>query len=176
MPDHEFPRENTTLRKHIPVETLSRTLRDAQTAGKRVVFTNGCFDLVHPGHIQLLEGARRHGDLLVVAINSDRSVQKLKGPRRPVLREDERIAMLAALECVDYVVVFDEDTPIPLLQVLRPDVLVKGMEYSLDRVVGREVVEGYGGRVERVAIRPGISTTQLIERIRQAYEDETASG
>ncbi|MBM3263917.1 MAG: D-glycero-beta-D-manno-heptose 1-phosphate adenylyltransferase [candidate division Zixibacteria bacterium] len=151
--------------KHLSDDALKTAIQTAQKHGMTVVFTNGCFDLLHPGHVQLLEGAKRLGDLLVVAINSDRSVKTLKGASRPILDETERIVMLSALACVDYIAVFDDDTPIRLLEFLRPDVLVKGMSYTPDQVVGREVVEGYGGRIERVTIREGVSTTQLIERI-----------
>lgn len=135
--------------------------------GATVVFTNGCFDLLHAGHIHYLAEAAQLGDLLVVGLNSDASVRRLKGPERPVLSEGERAAMLAALETVGLVVAFDEDTPHDLLQTLRPDVLVKGGTYSVDQVVGREVVESYGGRVCVTTRIPGISTTSLLERMRR---------
>jgi D-beta-D-heptose 7-phosphate kinase/D-beta-D-heptose 1-phosphate adenosyltransferase len=141
---------------------LSR--RDAwRTQGRTVVFTNGCFDLLHPGHIHLLDGARRLGDVLVVGLNGDASVRRLKGPERPVQLLPERVSGLSLVDAVDAVVVFDEDTPERLLEALRPDVLAKGGDYRLDQVVGREFVESYGGRVEIVPLLVGYSTTRLVK-------------
>ena len=133
--------------------------------GQSVVFTNGCFDLLHMGHVRYLQQARELGDCLIVAVNADDSVRRLKGPSRPVIRESERAAMLGALECVDYVTVFGEDTPRELLQLLRPDVLVKGG--TTDVVVGREIVEAYGGKVLCMPAVEGLSTTQIIDKIVQ---------
>ena len=147
------------------VEDLSAELAAPRTKGARVVFTNGCFDLLHVGHIRYLKQARRMGDLLVVGINSDDSVRRLKGPSRPVQPEQDRAEILAGLECVDYVVAFDQDTPIAVIERLMPDVLVKGADWSVDRIVGREVVEGAGGRVATISYVQGISTSALIERI-----------
>ncbi len=146
---------------------MEEIVANARSNGQAVVFTNGCFDLLHAGHLQLLEAARAFGDLLVVGINSDASVQRLKGPDRPILPATERARLLGALACVDHVVVFDEETPELLIAGLLPDVLVKGADYSLDQVVGREAVEAAGGRVERVTLVQGASTTGLIERIRR---------
>lgn len=143
-------------------EDLEPILRAARAAGKRVVLTNGCFDLLHMGHQHLLHGAAREGDVLVVAVNSDASVRRLKGPTRPRVNEEDRMLQIASLECVSYVTSFDEDTPIPLLDLLRPDVLVKGEEYRTGVVVGRELVEGWGGRVAFVSQIPGVSTTALL--------------
>lgn len=134
--------------------------------GKVVVFTNGCFDLLHPGHVALLEAARAEGDVLVVGLNSDRSVRELKGAGRPLIPAAERAEALAALEAVDRVVVYDDDTPFELIRVLVPDVLVKGADWAADAIVGREVVEAAGGRVVRAAILPGRSTSDLVGRIR----------
>jgi D-beta-D-heptose 7-phosphate kinase/D-beta-D-heptose 1-phosphate adenosyltransferase len=145
------------------LEDLVPIARAAKEAGRVVVFTNGCFDLLHLGHHELLNGARREGDLLIVAVNSDASVRRLKGPGRPRINQENRVLMLAGLEAVDYVVVFDEDTPDHLLAALRPDVLVKGSEYRSGVVVGREIVEGYGGRVAFVEQVPGISTTAILQ-------------
>ncbi|MGH8191647.1 MAG: D-glycero-beta-D-manno-heptose 1-phosphate adenylyltransferase [Rhodanobacteraceae bacterium] len=136
-----------------------------RAAGNRIVFTNGCFDLLHVGHLSLLHQAARCGDKLVLAINSDASVQRLKGPGRPVVPQHERAAMLAALTCVDAVTIFDEDTPLDVLQAVRPDVLVKGQDYKVEQVIGRDVVESNGGRVVLVPLLPEKSTTALIERI-----------
>jgi D-beta-D-heptose 7-phosphate kinase/D-beta-D-heptose 1-phosphate adenosyltransferase len=141
---------------------LVEITRSAREARKKVVFTNGCFDLLHLGHHHLLNGARKEGDLLIVAVNSDASIRRLKGPSRPRIAEDDRVRMLAGLEAVDYVTVFDEDTPNHLLEALRPDVLVKGSEYGKEGVVGREIVEAYGGRVALVEQLAGISTTTLL--------------
>ena len=135
--------------------------------GLRVVFTNGCFDLLHPGHVALLERARAEGDRLIVGLNSDRSVREIKGAERPLIPEPERAEVLQALECVDRVVVYDDDTPAALIQALVPDVLVKGADWPLEAIVGRDVVECAGGRVVRVEILEGRSTTALLERIRR---------
>jgi D-beta-D-heptose 7-phosphate kinase / D-beta-D-heptose 1-phosphate adenosyltransferase len=135
---------------------------------RRVVFTNGCFDILHVGHLALLRHAASLGDVLLVAINSDASVRRLKGPGRPLVPEEGRARMLAALECVDAVVRFDEETPLQILAQLRPDVLVKGADYGLDQVVGRELVEGYGGRVELAPLVPDHSTSALVSKIRDS--------
>ncbi len=131
-----------------------------------MVFTNGCFDLLHPGHVRYLQKARALGDALVVACNSDVSVRRLKGPGRPVMPAAERCEVLAALECVDYVTLFDEDTPLEIIRRLRPDVLVKGGDWPLDRIVGREIVESHGGKVIALEFEEGYSTTDIIARIR----------
>ena len=138
-----------------------------KAAGRVVVFTNGCFDLLHPGHVALFEAARAEGDLLVVGLNSDRSVRALKGAGRPLIPETERAETLAALEVVDRVVVYDEDTPLAVISALRPDVLVKGADWAPDAIVGRAEVEAGGGRVVRVDLTPGRSTTSLLARIRR---------
>jgi D-beta-D-heptose 7-phosphate kinase/D-beta-D-heptose 1-phosphate adenosyltransferase len=135
--------------------------------GRRVVFTNGCFEVLHPGHIRILEQARAMGDVLVVGLNSDASVRQLKGEGRPVIDERERAEILAALECVDAVVTFDALTPLEVIARLLPDVLVKGGDWPLDQIVGREEVEAAGGRVETVPILPGYSTTSILQKIRE---------
>lgn len=134
--------------------------------GGRVVFTNGVFDLLHPGHVDVLLGARRHGDALVVGVNSDASVQRLKGPTRPVRTVAERCYVLAALEAVDAVVVFDEDTPFELITALEPDVLVKGGDYTEASIVGAKEVRARGGEVVVVPLTPGHSTTSTLEKLR----------
>jgi rfaE bifunctional protein nucleotidyltransferase chain/domain len=133
--------------------------------GRRVVFTNGCFDLLHPGHVRYLKQARLLGDALIVALNSDASVHKLKGELRPILKEWERAEVMAALACVDYVTIFSEETPRELIAQLLPDVLVKGGDWSLDTIIGREEVEAAGGTVESLSFIEGVSTTEIIERI-----------
>jgi D-beta-D-heptose 7-phosphate kinase/D-beta-D-heptose 1-phosphate adenosyltransferase len=149
------------------VRQLKPILARLRRRGERIVFTNGCFDLLHIGHLRYLQRARRHGDRLVVAVNSDRSVRKIKGPPRPLLPQAERAEVLAALSCVDYVTVFNEPDPLAVITALQPDVLIKGSDWSQNRIIGREVVEGRGGRVRRVPLVKGISTTRLIEKIRR---------
>lgn len=140
---------------------------DARARGERVVFTNGVFDLLHPGHVRYLEEARRLGDVLIVGINSDRSVRRNKGEERPVVPEGERAELLSALRCVDAVVAFDEETPYAIISAVQPDVLVKGADWGPDNIVGRDVVEARGGRVVRVQLSEGLSTTELIGRVRR---------
>jgi D-beta-D-heptose 7-phosphate kinase / D-beta-D-heptose 1-phosphate adenosyltransferase len=132
--------------------------------GRRIVFTNGCFDILHVGHIRLLEAARRKGDRLVVGLNSDESVRRLKGPSRPIVGESERAGVLAAMSAVDAVVLFAEDTPLRLIETIRPDVLVKGGDYIEENVVGAREVRAWGGRVELIPLVPGTSTTQMIRK------------
>jgi rfaE bifunctional protein nucleotidyltransferase chain/domain len=144
-------------------ETLVRELRRAR---KSIVFTNGVYDLLHPGHVRYLSAARGYGDALIVGVNSDRSVQANKGPDRPLNPEEERAEVIAALASVDAAVVFDEDTPHEIISRLQPDVLVKGADWAADRIVGRDVVEARGGRVVRAQIEEGYSTSTLIERVR----------
>jgi D-beta-D-heptose 7-phosphate kinase/D-beta-D-heptose 1-phosphate adenosyltransferase len=146
----------------------ARALRAGwRAAGQTVVFTNGCFDLLHAGHVALLEAARREGPRLIVGLNSDGSVRNLKGPDRPVLPEAERAETLAAMECVDAVVLFDDPTPAEIIRALVPDVLVKGADWGDAAIVGRDTVEAAGGRVVRVPVLAGQSTTALVERIRR---------
>jgi len=142
--------------------------RSWRSAGRKVVLTNGCFDLLHAGHLALLEAARREGDVLVVALNSDVSVRGLKGEGRPVVPEGERAEVLLALEAVDRVVLYDEPTPLEVVRALIPDVLVKGADWAADQVVGRDVVEARGGRVILIPVVEGFSTTSLVERLRKS--------
>ncbi len=142
-------------------------VEELRAAGQIVVFTNGVFDLLHPGHVRYLEEARRHGDALMVGVNSDRSVRANKGAGRPIVPEPERCEVLAALRCVDGVVGFDEDTPAGLIVALQPDVLVKGADWAEDAIVGRDTVEARGGRVVRVPLEPGQSTSAIVDRIRE---------
>jgi rfaE bifunctional protein nucleotidyltransferase chain/domain len=142
--------------------------------GGRVVFTNGCFDLLHPGHIRSLELARSLGDALIVGLNSDRSVKQLKGEGRPVIPEHERAEILAALECVDGVVIFDDLTPQRVVAALLPDILVKGGDWPGDQIVGREEVEAAGGRVVSVPVVPGYSTTEILRKIRDGVPTSRA--
>jgi D-glycero-beta-D-manno-heptose 1-phosphate adenylyltransferase len=153
----------------------SATPSDVCPATHKIVFTNGCFDLLHPGHIRTLEAARNLGDVLVVGLNSDRGVRELKGPDRPVLPEQERAEILAALECVDAVVIFDEPTPREIIAALLPDILVKGGDWASDQIVGREEVEAAGGRVVSIAIAPGYSTTAILDKIRNISNPQPAA-
>jgi D-beta-D-heptose 7-phosphate kinase/D-beta-D-heptose 1-phosphate adenosyltransferase len=138
----------------------------SRAAGKSVVFTNGVFDLLHPGHVRYLQHARSLGDALIVGVNSDRSVRANKGAGRPITPEDERVEILEALACVDAVVVFDDDTPHQLIAAIQPDVLVKGADWAADAIVGRDIVEARGGRVVRVPVEQGYSTTAILARVR----------
>lgn len=149
--------------------TLMEERQRLKRAGKRVVFTNGCFDLLHPGHVRYLQEARGLGDALIVALNSDRSVRELKGPGRPILTQEERSEVMAALGCVDYVIVFDEPTPREVIGALLPDVLVKGGDWGVDRIVGREEVEAAGGQVLSLPFVEGCSTTDVIGRILERF-------
>jgi len=150
-----------------PPEELAVERAEWRAEGLKVVLTNGCFDLLHAGHLALLEMARGHGDVLVVALNSDASVRALKGEGRPIVPEAERVEVLLGLEAVDRVVVYDEPTPIAVVRALRPDVLVKGADWAAADIVGRPEVERSGGRVVRVALVPGRSTSAIVDRIRR---------
>ena len=155
-----------TLKDHIvPVDLLKEQLRKIQQSGKKVVFTNGCFDLLHPGHVSYLEQARALGDVLVVAINSDQSVRRLKGNDRPILDQDIRSIMLAALRWVDYVTIFDAPDPLKLIALLEPDILVKGGDWRLQDIVGRELVEARGGQVFSLPFVGSYSTSNIIADI-----------
>ena len=154
-------------RKIRSLGALTRVVRQADSEGRTVVFTNGCFDLLHAGHVQLLERAKQCGDLLIVGMNSDRSARALKGVGRPIVAQHDRALLLAALESVDYVTVFNELTPQRVVERLRPHVLIKGADWSASQIVGREIVRRHGGRVVRLPLRKGYSTTRLIRRITQ---------
>ena len=149
------------------IEAVRQLVETLRAAGKTVVFTNGVFDLLHVGHLRYLQHARGRGDALIVGLNSDRSVRHIKGPDRPITAEAERAEILEALACVDAVVVFDEETPHDLIMAIQPDILVKGADWAVDAIVGRDIVEARGGRVVRVPIEQGHSTTKIIDRIRR---------
>lgn len=153
-----------SIRKVIPLEVAYKLVYDLKRLGKRVVFTNGCFDLIHPGHTRLLQAARKLGDVLVVAVNSDASVRGLnKGPDRPILPDAERAEIIAALEGVDYVTIFDTVSVLPVVERMLPNVLVKGGTYQHNEIVGHEVVEASGGEVVSIPVVEGFSTTSLVE-------------
>ena len=146
---------------------ISSLAADARKNGKIVVFTNGCFDLLHRGHVYILRQAKAAGDVLIVGMNSDRSVKSLKGPARPILPEADRVELIAAMEMVDYVVLFDEADPYQLIAAIKPNVLAKGGDWSADQIIGADLVERDGGRVAVIPYLKGFSTTEIIERIRK---------
>ncbi len=152
-----------TLEEFLPV------LKTLRGKGRRIVFTNGCFDILHAGHVHYLSECKKLGDVLVVGINSDDSIKRLKGEKRPILPLEMRAYVLANLKAVDFVVPFEEDTPLKLIEAIKPDVLVKGGDWDLKNIVGREVVEGYGGRVLTIPFEFDISTTAIVERILERY-------
>jgi D-beta-D-heptose 7-phosphate kinase/D-beta-D-heptose 1-phosphate adenosyltransferase len=154
-------------------EELLKIIQDLKIKGKRIVFTNGCFDLLHIGHIRYLEEAKTLGDVLIVGVNSDSSVRKLKGPERPILPVEERAEILSGLGCVDYITIFDELDPLNLISSLQPDVLVKGGDWTKEQVVGSEVVERSGGEVFIIPFVQGASTSNQIEIILKRYEKRT---
>ena len=162
-----YPQPSVPVAKLAPdASALAATLAPRRAGGARIVFTNGCFDLLHPGHVRYLAAARALGDVLVVGLNDDASVRRLKGPGRPILGATERVEVLAALSAVDHLVLFADDTPRELIAALAPDVLVKGADWSSEEIVGRDLVLARGGRVERIPLVPGVSTSDIIRRIR----------
>jgi D-beta-D-heptose 7-phosphate kinase/D-beta-D-heptose 1-phosphate adenosyltransferase len=165
--EHFENNNSSSDKKILTRELLSATLSQLRGKGKKIVFTNGCFDLFHTGHLKLLREAKNLGDVLVVGVNSDDSVKKLKGEERPFIPENDRANIIAALDCVDYVIIFREDTPLELIKALKPDILVKGGDYNPDTVVGRDFVESYGGSVSIIPLLEGISTSILVDKIRK---------
>ncbi len=156
-------------KKIVSLENLIPIVNDAQKAGRQVVFTNGCFDILHVGHVRYLAAAREAGDLLVVGLNSDRSVRLIKGADRPIITQGQRAEVLAGLGCVDFVVLFDESDPLMLIQALNPNVLVKGEDWSEDRIIGANHVKSKGGQVVRVKFADNMSTSGIIDRIIATY-------
>jgi len=151
------------------IEAISQKVREAQQSGKKVVFTNGCFDILHAGHVDLLQRAKDLGQVLVVAINTDASVQRMKGPDRPIIPQDERAELLAGLSAVDFVCTFDEDTPLETILKVHPDILVKGADWGIADIVARAEVEGWGGKVVALPLIEGKSTTGIVERVLARY-------
>ena len=151
----------------VTIDEAAKFAADVRARAGKVIFTNGVFDLLHPGHVRYLQAARQLGDALIVGVNSDRSVRANKGSERPITPEGERVEILTALECVDAVAVFDEDTPAEIIRRIQPDVLVKGADWGPDNIVGRDTVETRGGRVVRMELSNGYSTTELIRRARE---------
>lgn len=146
-------------------DALAAVCKQVKQAGRKVVFTNGCFDILHRGHVDYLKRAKALGDVLVVGVNADASVRRLKGPDRPVVDQEDRAAVLAALAAVDYVSLFEEDTPFELIRVIVPDVLVKGADWSVDAIVGKDVVEAAGGTVQALEFLPNYSSSKIIKKI-----------
>ena len=158
-----------TISKIIEIKDLQVKVAAIKESGKKVVFTNGCFDIMHVGHVRYLAAARSEGDVLVVGLNSDESVISIKGPKRPITSQDERAEVLSALLCVDYVVLFDEPDPLLLIKTIRPDILVKGDDWAEENIIGADFVKDKGGRVVRVPVVPEASTSRIIERIVKRY-------
>jgi len=156
------------------IVTLSKAVElrlQAKAAGRKVVFTNGVFDILHRGHVEYLEKAKEMGDLLILGLNSDASVRSIKGPKRPLCPQEDRAIVLSALSCVDHIVLFDEDTPQKLIEALVPDILVKGADYSLEQIVGSDIVLKNGGKVLPIELTPGKSTTELIKKVVETYSN-----
>jgi D-glycero-beta-D-manno-heptose 1-phosphate adenylyltransferase len=155
--------------KILSSDLLQKEVAAQKAFGKRIVFTNGCFDILHAGHVRYLTAARAEGDLLVIGLNSDASVKVIKGPKKPLVTESHRAEVLAGLACVDHVVVFDEPDPYRLIRMIVPDVLVKGADWAENEIVGADIVTKNGGRVVRVKLLPDVSTTKIIEKIVETY-------
>jgi D-beta-D-heptose 7-phosphate kinase/D-beta-D-heptose 1-phosphate adenosyltransferase len=149
---------------------LEKIISKLKAKRKKIVFTNGCFDLLHYGHVRYLEDSKRKGDILVVAINSDESIRRIKGKARPILNEKDRLSIIAALASVDYVISFNQNTPLKIIKALKPDVLIKGSDWNIQTIVGADFVLSYGGRVSTVKFIPGRSTTNLIKTIAQRFQ------
>ncbi|MEW6673989.1 MAG: D-glycero-beta-D-manno-heptose 1-phosphate adenylyltransferase [Thermodesulfobacteriota bacterium] len=155
--------------KIIKLENFLKKIKSIRQAGKRVVFTNGCFDILHVGHVRYLQSAKAEGDILVIGLNSDRSVRIIKGENRPVIGEQQRAEVLASVAFVDYIILFDEPDPHRLIAAIAPDVLVKGADWAEDKIVGADGVKAKGGRVVRVPVVPKVSTSRIIEEIIRRY-------
>lgn len=162
------PKFNLIESRIVDRTSLSRQVRRWRLLGKKIVFTNGCFDLLHRGHISLLAQAADFGDVLVVGLNSDTSVRKIKGPERPLVQQQDRALLLASLWFVDAVSIFEEETPYALIQIIQPDVLVKGEDYAVQDIVGADIVQAYGGEVKTIPLEAGYSTTRLLQHIRSS--------
>jgi rfaE bifunctional protein nucleotidyltransferase chain/domain len=155
--------------KILKLSDLVKVLESLREAGKRIVFTNGCFDILHAGHVRYLAAARSKGDVLVLGLNSDVSVKSIKPENRPIVSQDQRAEVLAGLACVDYITIFDEPDPLALIQTIKPDVLIKGADWQETEIIGSDVVKSYGGKVIRIEVVPDISTSRIIQRILELY-------
>ena len=163
------PKQSRDPLNHFEPSQLAPILQKLQNQGKKVVFTNGVFDILHLGHVTYLQEAREQGDLLVVGLNSDASVRRIKGPLKPLLPLEERAEMLLALSCVDYTTFFEEDDPYNVIKTLRPDVLIKGGDWAVDKIIGADLVVSWGGKVANIPVVEGRSTTNLIQMVRERY-------
>ncbi len=159
-------------KKIVQINNIEKVASNLREKGKIIVFTNGCFDILHKGHITYLYMAKKLGDILIVGLNSDSSIKRIKGANRPILPEDERAYILSALEMVDFVVVFNEDTPYELIKKVKPHILVKGGDWDVKNIVGKDIVESYGGKVFNIPYVEGKSTTNIIERILSVYKGQ----
>jgi rfaE bifunctional protein nucleotidyltransferase chain/domain len=159
--------------KILKLQDLIITLKKLRESGKRIVFTNGCFDILHAGHVRYLAAARSKGDVLVLGLNSDASVKSIKSDSRPVVSQDQRAEVLAGLACVDYITIFDEPDPLTLIQAIKPDILAKGADWEETKIIGSDVVKSYGGEVVRIKLVPDISTSSIIQRILKRYGRKT---
>jgi len=155
--------------KILKLKDLMQTLKGLRNSGKQIVFTNGCFDILHAGHVRYLTGARSKGDVLVLGLNSDSSVKSIKPDNRPIVSQDQRAEVLAGLACVDYITIFDEPDPLALIRAIKPDILVKGADWEESEIIGSDVVKKYGGKVVRIEFVPDISTSKIIQRILKLY-------
>ena len=155
--------------KILKLSDLVQAVEGLRKAGKRIVFTNGCFDILHVGHVRYLAAARSKGDALVLGLNSDASVKSIKPDKRPIVGQDQRAEVLAGLACVDYITIFDEPDPLALIRTIKPDVLIKGADWEEAEIIGSDVVKSYGGNVVRIEVVPGISTSRIIEKILKVY-------
>ncbi len=158
--------KNKFFKNHIE---LSKILKNLKYKNKKIVFTNGCFDLIHPGHIEYLEKAKKLGDILVLGLNSDDSIKKIKGEKRPILKEMDRVYILSCFYFVDYLTIFEEETPYELIKKIKPDILVKGGDWEINKIVGKDIVEENGGKVVIIKYKEGYSTTNIIEKIKRLY-------
>lgn len=165
-----------TIDKRLTRAAMAETAEKLRRSGRRIVFTNGCFDILHAGHVRYLNAARAQGDVLVVGLNSDVSVQSIKGPRRPIVGQDQRAEVLSGLMWVDFVVLFDEDDPLQLICAVKPDILVKGADWAAADIVGAAQVASWGGRLVRIPLVPGISTSIIIDKILGTYGPAPAAG
>ena len=155
--------------KILKLSDLVKTIEGLREAGKRIVFTNGCFDILHVGHVRYLAAARSKGDALVLGLNSDASVKSIKPDKRPIVDQDQRAEVLSGLACVDYITIFDEPDPLALIRTIKPDVLIKGADWEEAEIIGSDVVKSYGGNVVRIEVVSGISTSRIIEKILKVY-------
>jgi D-glycero-beta-D-manno-heptose 1-phosphate adenylyltransferase len=164
------------MEKILDSDSLKDRLNDLRRSGRRIVFTNGCFDILHAGHVRYLSEARSYGDILVVGLNSDKSVKLIKGENRPIIPELQRAEVLTGLWCVDYVTLFHESDPLKLIEKLKPDILVKGADWAEDQIIGADIVNANGGKVIRIRMVSGVSTSEIIQKILKTYGNQEKQG